>query len=379
VRRLLALLVPVLVAGVIGTELAMPLSPAERAGTYMVYAVTAVVTIVLYAVVTRLAPRTRRLALLVASVGVVTVLASAVAIVLAAGSMVVDNHDRDVVLVTLGMGVGLAAALALAVGESVTRDLDRITAVACAVMDGDLTVRTGIERPDEVGALASAVDSMTDRLEASEEERKILIASVGHDLRTPLASLQAAIEAVEDGVAPDPSAYLSGMGKDVEHLGRLVEDLFAYAKIESGLYEPQKERLDLRELADETIEVCAPIAHLRGVELSVEVAAVETVDADSVGMGRVLRNLVDNAIRHAPHGGTVRLVLRGTSISVVDDGPGFPAEFRRVAFDRFTRADPARSGAGTGLGLAIARGIVEAHGGTISIDEGVGGRVRVQL
>jgi signal transduction histidine kinase len=96
-------------------------------------------------------------------------------------------------------------------------------------------------------------------------------------------------------------------------------------------------------------------------------------------MGRVLRNLVDNAIRHAPHGGTVRLVLRGTSISVVDDGPGFPAEFRRVAFDRFTRADPARSGAGTGLGLAIARGIVEAHGGTISIDEGVGGRVRVQL
>ncbi len=378
-KRLVLLVVPVLVVGILGTELAMDLSARDRTITYTIYGVAAAVTVLLYLAVAWAAPRARRLATAVAAVGFVTVVASAVAIVLAAGSMVVNTHDRDVVLVTLAMGVGLAVALAFAVGDSVGDDLRRVSTAARAVAEGDLTVRTRINRRDEVGALAAAVDDMIAQLESSEEERKILITSVGHDLRTPLASLRAAIEAVEDGVAPDPAAYLSGMAKDVEHLGRLVEDLFAYARIESGRYEPTIEAVDLRELADETVEVCSPIADARGVALTVATDVAGSVDVDPAGMGRVLRNLVDNAVRHTPTGGAVRIEVFDRGFRVVDDGEGFPSEFRDRAFDRFSRADSARSGGGAGLGLAIARGIVEAHGGRIAIEDGPGGRVKVDL
>jgi len=378
-RRLLLMLVPVLLVGIVATELAMDLSTRDRTITYTIYAVAAAVTVLLYLLVAWLAPRTTRLALVLASVGLVTVAASAVAIVLAAGTMVVNAHDRDVVLVTLAMGVGLAVALALAVGDSLGTDLGRISAVAGAVANGDLSVRTDIRRRDEVGVLAKSVDDMIRQLETMEEERKILIASVGHDLRTPLASLRAAIEAVQDGVARDPEAYLGGMAKDVEHLGRLVEDLFAYARIESGRYEPVVEQVDLRELVDETVEVCSPIADLRGVRLEVSSERGGLVDVDPAGMGRVLRNLVDNAVRHTPTGRSVVISVGATGFEVIDEGPGFPSEFRARAFDRFTRGDPARSGGGAGLGLAIARGIVEAHGGSISIGEGPGGRVSVTL
>ena len=378
-KRLLLLLVPILVVGVVVTELTMDLGAKDRAVTYAIYGVTAAITILLYVVVARIAPRMRRLATTLASVGLVAVAASAVAIVLAAGTMVVNTHDRDVVLVTLGMGVGLAVSLALAVGDSLGSDLGRISQAAGAVARGDLTVRTGIRRRDEIGDLAVSVDEMIERLTAYEEERKLLIASVGHDLRTPLASLRAAIEAVEDGVAKDPVAYLGGMAKDVEHLGRLVEDLFAYARIESGRYEPVVESVDLRELVDETVEVCSPIADQRHVRLEVVNERGGLAEVDPAGMGRVLRNLVDNAIRHTPPGTAVRIVVGDRRLHVIDEGPGFPEEFRDVAFERFTRADPARTGGGAGLGLAIARGIVEAHGGSIAIGDGPGGRIEVHL
>jgi two-component system sensor histidine kinase BaeS len=169
------------------------------------------------------------------------------------------------------------------------------------------------------------------------------------------------------------------MAKDVEHLGRLVEDLFAYARIESGRYEPVVESVDLRELVDETVEVCSPIADQRQVRLEVVNERGGLAEVDPAGMGRVLRNLVDNAIRHTPPGTAVRIVVGDRRLHVIDEGPGFPEEFRDVAFERFTRADPARTGGGAGLGLAIARGIVEAHGGSIAIGDGPGGRIEVQL
>jgi two-component system, OmpR family, sensor histidine kinase BaeS len=300
--------------------------------------------------------------------------------VMAAESMFLSAHDRDVLLVVLGMGFGLAAALSYAIGRSVGADLDQMSDAAARVAAGDLTARTGVRRRDELGSAARSFDAMVGRLDAIEEERRILLASVGHDLRTPLASLRAAIEAVEDGMAPDPAAYLAGMRTDVEHLGRLVDDLFDYARIESGRFEPVAERLDLRELVDETVEVSTPLARSRGVELAAPGPDRPAPAAvDPAAMGRVLRNLVDNAIRHSPPGGTVTVEVEAGGFVVRDEGPGFPAEFRAQAFERFTRADPSRAGGGAGLGLAIARGIVEAHGGTISIAEGPGGRVRVEL
>lgn len=378
-KRLLLALVPILGVGILATELAMDLDAGSRMQTYTIYAVAAGLTVISYLVAERMRPRVRHLAVAVQWTGIATVLVAAVAVVMAANSMFFNAHDRDVLLVVLAMGVALAATLAWAFGRSVGQDLDRVARTADRVAGGDLAARTGVERRDEVGRTAVAFDAMVERLQASEDERRILIASVGHDLRTPLASLRAAIEAMEDGLAPDPVAYLRGMGTDVEHLGRLVEDLFAYASIESGRYEPAREKVDLRELADETVEVCTPIADGRGVHLQVEATATGLVEVDAAGMGRVLRNLVDNAIRHTRPGGRVEVEILHRGFRVVDEGDGFPPEFKGRAFEHFSRADPARSGGGAGLGLAIARGIVEAHGGVIEIEDGPGGRIRVSL
>jgi two-component system sensor histidine kinase BaeS len=378
-KRLLLILVPVLAIGIVVTELTMDLDRHARVSTYSIYATSTVLTVVLYVIASRILARAARLATAVAWVGVLTVVVAAVAVVLAANSMIVNAHDRDVMLVVLGMGIGLAASLALAIGGSAGGDLGRIRDAARRMADGDLAARTGVERRDEVGDAAHAFDEMAHRLQISEEERKILIASVGHDLRTPLASIRAALEAVEDGVAPDPVAYLSGMSKDVEHLGRLIDDLFDYARIESGRFEPKVEPIDLRELVDETVEVLTPVARSRGVALAVAAGGPAPATVDPSEMGRVLRNLVDNAIRYTPPGSTVTVEAVPGGFTVIDEGEGFPAAFRAVAFDRFTRADAARGRGGSGLGLAIARGIVEAHGGRITIEDGPGGRVRVTL
>lgn len=378
-KRLLVALVPILVIGVAGTELAMDLDAAARTQTYTIYGAAAALTVAAYLVSVRVTAQARRIALAVQWTGIATVAVAAVAVVLAARSMFFNDHDRDVLLVVLAMGVALAAALAWAFGRTVGEDLTRISRAAESVAVGDLSVRSGVERRDEVGRVAEAFDEMVERLETTEAERRILIASVSHDLRTPLSSIRAALEAIEDGLAPDPAAYMRGMAVDVEHLGRLVDDLFAYAHIESGRYEPVREWVDLRELADETMEVCAPIAHARGVSIEVEAVPDCFAEVDATGVGRVLRNLVDNAIRHTPPGTTVTIEVTDRGFVVIDDGDGFDAEFRARAFEHFTRSDPARSGGGAGLGLAIARGIVEAHGGRIDIEDGPGGRIRVDL
>jgi signal transduction histidine kinase len=175
------------------------------------------------------------------------------------------------------------------------------------------------------------------------------------------------------------------MHRDVTHLSRLVEDLFLFARTEAGTVDLHRESMDLAELADETIEVFGPIAALRSVSLHTSSTSPLEVNADPWALGRVLRNLVDNAVRHTPAGGAVRVLVGPVdgrpSVTVEDDGPGFSAEIEAVAFERFSRGDAARSrdGAGAGLGLAIARGLVEAHGGHISIESGPGGRVRVRL
>jgi signal transduction histidine kinase len=169
------------------------------------------------------------------------------------------------------------------------------------------------------------------------------------------------------------------MAKDVRYLGRLVDDLFEFARIESGRFQPQRESIDLRELVDEAVEVCTPLARRNGVTLVAAADGPVMASVDSAAMGRVLRNLVDNAIEHSPPGGLVAVEVVGGGFRVVDQGPGFPPGFKAVAFDRFTRADEARGGGGAGLGLAIARGIVEAHGGSIGIEDGSGGRVVVSI
>jgi two-component system sensor histidine kinase BaeS len=211
-----------------------------------------------------------------------------------------------------------------------------------------------------------------------------MLTSVGHDLRTPLAALRAAIEALQDGVAPDEHRYLRAMAHDVEALSALVDDLFLLSRIESGTLDLPRARVDLRELADEAVEAITPAAAAHGVSIALRCDHAVPVDANARALGRVIRNLLDNAVHHAPADSLIDVVVDGHTspiVRVCDQGPGFSDQFAPEAFGRFTRAEPSRnrSTGGAGLGLAIARGLVEAHGGRIWIEPPPGGTVAFEL
>jgi signal transduction histidine kinase len=194
--------------------------------------------------------------------------------------------------------------------------------------------------------------------------------------------MQAAVEALQDGVAPDPAAYLRGLSTDLEHLRHLVDDLFLLSRIEAGRLELSASTVDLAELADEAMEAVAPAAARRRVQVRVEAPGHVGVVGDPAALGRVFRNLLANALRHSPETGQVRIVVTRNGsmaeVAVVDQGEGFPDQLKDHVFERFVRADDSRNreSGGTGLGLAIAKGIVEAHHGTIAVEDGPGGHVR---
>jgi signal transduction histidine kinase len=233
--------------------------------------------------------------------------------------------------------------------------------------------------------MAAKLAAAEEDRERHEAARRHFLAAVGHDLRSPLAALRAAVEAMEDGLAPDPQRYLRSMRADLDAMSHLVDDLFLLATIEAGKLEFDREPLDLAELADESIEALQPVAAGKGVELRLAAEGRVTTVGGATAIGRVIRNLLHNAIRFSPaHSSVVVSVANGgaaATVVVADEGPGFSAAMVDAAFDEFVTGDPARSrtGGGAGLGLAIARGLVAAHGGTIWAEPGPGGRVGFRL
>ena len=385
-RRTVWALVLVLAAGLLVAELAMDVTAPDRRRLYLVFGAMSVATFVAAIVSLRVAARLNslRTSLIVVAFAAVAVTGAAVAV--AALTMFIESHDLTLVLVAIVLGVGLGGVVAGAVARPLTDDLEAMSRTAAQVGEGDLTSRTGVRRTDELGKAAAALDDMIEKLEASEEERRHLLSSISHDLRTPLGSMQAAVEALQDGVAPDPQAYLRGLSLDLEHLRQLVDDLFILARIDAGKLELSVIGFDLAELADESVEALTPTAARRDVKLRVVGPGRIGVRGDPAALGRVFRNLLANAVRHTPLSSEVTIVLtrNGSQAEtvVVDQGPGFPEHLRQRGFDRFVRGDDDsrnRESGGAGLGLAIAKGIVEAHGGVISIESGPGGRIRFSV
>jgi signal transduction histidine kinase len=306
-------------------------------------------------------------------------------IAIAAQSMFINEHDQRLLMWVLVPAVLGAALVAMMMARPVARDASKICDAAMRVADGDLSARTGVVRSDELGEAAAMFDLMVDRLDAIEQERAVMLSSISHDLRTPLAALRASVEAIRDGVAPDPDAYLSGMERQITALASLVDDLQLHSRIVSGTYDVTRTALDLTELADEAMETLRPLAETRRIALLLEAVHRVTVEADGSQLARAVRNLLENAIRHAPDGSVVLVQVaanaQSATLRVVDQGSGFPPDFRERAFEPFSRADPARDlRTGTaGLGLSIARGIVTAHGGTIGVADGPGGIVEIAL
>lgn len=384
-----AALLPVLIVALLTAEVAMRPSARERLVLVGIFVGVTVAAAVAAVIVRRLTVRSLQLTMagaVVSSAGVATF-----AVVWVAASMFLSGHDLRLVLVALGFGVLSGLLVAWSLAGPLLADLGAVGRTARAVAGGSRDARTGVDRPDEVGDVARAMDDLIERLDTAERQRarnelarREFLAATSHDLRTPLTALRGAVEALQDGVADDPDRYLRAMQREVEYLGTLVDDLWLLARIELGELEVHEEPLDLAELADEAVEAIGPVARRRDVDVRLDVHGPVPMIGGQRELGRVLRNLLDNAVRHSPGGAAVTVrVTPGPRPQVVvsDQGPGFPDEFVGRAFDAFTRADTARmrDGNGAGLGLAIARGFVQAHGGTIRIGEGPGGRVVVQL
>jgi two-component system sensor histidine kinase BaeS len=304
-------------------------------------------------------------------------------IVTATASVLSSLGPVPVVIAILAL-VGISTALLRGLSGS-ARDLDAMLAATRRVEEGDYTVRLGRTRSDlaPIQELARGFDTMAARLEADEEQRRTLLADVSHELRTPLAVITGNLEAIIDGVYPPDPAHLTPILDETRVMERLIEDLRTVTLSEAGTLALHPEPTDPDVLIAEVLHVFGPGATAAGVTLTTEgTDDLPIIDIDPVRIREVLSNLVANALRHTPSGGsiTVRGGITPTSVvlSVRDTGPGIERELLPHVFDRFVKGSGSR---GSGLGLAIARGLVEAHGGTISVDSPPGGGTtfRVEL
>jgi signal transduction histidine kinase len=236
------------------------------------------------------------------------------------------------------------------------------------VAGGDYSTRVQVRGPGEVGRLASSFNQMTERLQANETQRRALLADVAHELRTPLSVIRGNVEGMLDGVYPPDEAHLGPVLEETAVMARLLDDLQTLSTAEAGVLRLHRERIDPTALAEDAAAAFRSRADRAGVALECRAAGpVPEVDVDPLRVGEVLANLLTNAIRHTPSGGTVRVeveaVAGGVAFTVADTGPGIDARDLPHVFGRFVKS--ADSG-GAGLGLAIARSLVEAHGGRIT-------------
>ncbi len=375
------------VVGMAAFEVTMEPTPTDRLMLVAIFLTMALATLLAAWSLPRFARRSRSLSSSIAALPVASLIVVTLAVTVAANQMFLSSHDLSLLLVVLATALLSAIVLTAVVSQVWASELSAMRSAAERIAAGDLDARTGMERRDEIGRLAAAIDHMAEELATAaaaqahaERERRAFLAAIGHDLRTPLASLRAAVEAVRDGIAPDPERYLAAMEHDVVALADLVDNLFLLTRIEAGEIEIDRARVDVAELADEAIEVLRPLAARREVGLRLVASADRAMARGPEAVSRVLRNLLDNAIVHAPAGSDVVVELSngdGVTVRVSDQGPGFDPSFVTEAFVSFRRDDPARSRAtgGAGLGLAIAHGFVTALGGSIWAEPGPGGEV----
>lgn len=262
------------------------------------------------------------------------------------------------------------AALALWIIRISLRPLRAIETTAVAITDGDLSRR--VERADprtEIGRVASALNTMLDRIESSDRRLRSFIADASHELRTPLAAVRAYSELFGRGAAARPADLersMSGITRETERMSLLVDDLLLLARLDEG--RPlERKPVDLAVVVGEAVDAARVVEPGRPIELSVEPA---TVTGDEAPLRQVLDNLLSNARTHTPAGTPVSVDLSrldGQAIlTVADRGPGLTEEQAARVFERFYRADSsrARASGGAGLGLSIVAAVVEAHGGS---------------
>ena len=287
-------------------------------------------------------------------------------------------RSANAISFSLALLAALLAALVVSVYQSrrIGRSVANFASAASDVAGGHYDVRvSGPGLGPEFDALASGFNQMADRLGSVERTRRRLLADLGHEMRTPVATLEAYLEALEDGVATLDAGTAELLRAQTRRLARLSDDISSVSRAEEG-----QVGLDLRPVRPESLVMAAADAaaeayQAKGVGLATKIATgLPELSLDPERMGQVLGNLLDNALRHTPTGGTVTISASqfpGTGaaeLSVADTGEGIPAAHLPHLFERFYRVDTARDRAhgGSGIGLAIAKALVDAHGGQLT-------------
>jgi signal transduction histidine kinase len=289
----------------------------------------------------------------------------------------------DVKVLAASVAAASAAIVAgLVLARSLSRRLDLLRNATREFARGDLNARTRVEGPAELAELAEAFNEMASRLGDLFDSRSELVAWASHDLRTPVASLKAMLEAIEDGVA-DPEEYLPALSAQTETLETLVEDLFEVALLDAGALSLDLRDSEVTDVIRRCVEGLQREAEAAGIHLAAITNGPVRARCVPDKVDRVLKNLITNALRHTPRDGSVTVSIAAVNGSIrvmVDDtGEGLTPEARKRMFERFWRADRARTrgGSGAGLGLTIARGLVQAHGGEIWAEPRQSGGTRV--
>jgi two-component system, OmpR family, sensor histidine kinase BaeS len=295
-----------------------------------------------------------------------------------------DRHLRAALLSAVGWSAAVAVLGALIVSVGVARGvvqpIRRLSTAVKSLRLGASSLRVGPKAgPGELGELGRAFDAMAVSLEREDQLRRALIADVAHELRTPIAIMQAETEALADGLIPPSAGALSSLNEESVRLARMVEDLQTLASAEAAGLDLHPRPLDLGRLAADAAESLNRRFRAAGVGLEQELPPTPVL-GDPQRLHQVVTNLLDNAVKYTPPGGevTVRsgVADRQAVLEVADTGPGIPLDERPLVWDRFYRGRSGRFADGSGIGLAVVKELVDAHGGQITIDEAPGGGAR---
>ncbi|WP_432946597.1 sensor histidine kinase [Kribbella sp. CA-253562] len=274
----------------------------------------------------------------------------------------------------------ITVVISVAGGFRLVQPLRALTRAARRMSGGDESIRVRVRGHDEIGQLSAAFNELADSRARTESLRRAMVSDIAHELRTPLSNIRGWLEAVEDGVAKPDQAFVASLSEEAALLQHIIDDLRDLATADAGTLRIHPERVHLPTLFDQVVAAHRSDAEAAGVTLTAapptadgaEAGADLELDADPVRLRQVLGNLVTNALRFTPTGGTVRLEGRRdgteTVIDVIDTGTGIAPDDLPKVFDRFWRAEQSRNRhtGGSGLGLAIVRSLVEAHHGQVT-------------